>query len=229
MWGERRSERTRAGVSLDASPEPPQQVAAPRRDYTAATRRWVTTIIVVCVLAAAAHWSWRQPFMARVRIGFELARMPPASTLAVPVEGVAARRIADTFGAPRGRDRQHQGVDIFATRGTPVLSATRGIVASIRDSGLGGRQVWVMGPGRERYYYAHLDGWQDGLAAGDVVMPGDRLGSVGDTGNARGTPPHLHFGVYGSNGARDPLPLLRAGAIATTAAGDDAPGRRAAR
>lgn len=182
------------------------------RDYAPLARRWIATIAILGLLAASAHWAWRQPFAARLRTGWELSRMPPATALPVPVEDVAARRIADTFGAPRGRDRRHAGVDIFAARGTPVRSATRGIVAAVRESGLGGRQVWVLGPGRERYYYAHLDDWTPGLKAGDVVFPGDALGVVGDTGNARGTPPHLHFGIYGDGGARDPLPLLRAGA-----------------
>lgn len=100
-----------------------------------------------------------------------------------------------------------------------VRSTTRGVVVSVREGGLGGRQVWVLGPARQRHYYAHLDRWADGLAVGDVVWPGDALGGVGDSGNARGTPTHLHYGVYGDGGAIDPLPLLRAGASAT--AGDD--------
>ena len=136
--------------------------------------------------------------------------MSPSTALPVPVRGVRASRIAATFGAPRGRDRTHAGVDIFAPRGTPVLSATRGIVLSVREGGLGGRQVWVMGPGRERHYYAHLDDWQKGLETGDLVAAGDPLGTVGTTGNARGTPPHLHYGLYGKKGALDPLPLLEA-------------------
>ena len=93
-----------------------------------------------------------------------------------------------------------------------MLSATRGVVVAVRDTGLGGRQVWVLGPARQRHYYAHLDDWQEGLAVGDVVFAGDVLGVVGDTGNARGTPTHLHYGIYGKDGAYDPLPLLRAGA-----------------
>lgn len=183
-----------------------------KRDYAPAARRWVSTIIVVLVLAGLASWAWRQPFAFRLRTGWELSRMPAASALPVPVDGIEARGIADTFGAPRGRDRQHAGVDIFAARGTPVRSATLGIVVSVRDAGLGGRQVWVMGPGRERYYYAHLEDWFPGLGSGDVVRAGDEIGSVGDSGNASGTPPHLHFGIYGQDGARNPLPLLRAGA-----------------
>lgn len=148
--------------------------------------------------------------MAKPRALWELSRMPPPTALPVPVQGIRASRIADTFGAPRGHDRAHAGVDIFAARGTPVLSATRGIVVSVREGGLGGRQVWVLGPGRERHYYAHLDDWRKGLETGDPVAPGDPLGTVGTTGNARGTPPHLHYGVYGKDGAYDPLPLLKA-------------------
>lgn len=182
-----------------------------RRDYAPAARRWTSTIVVVALLAALASWAWHQPFAFRLRTSWELSRMAPADSLPVPVDGVGARDVADTFGAPRGSDRSHAGVDIFAARGTPVRSATRGIVASVRDAGLGGRQVWIVGPGRERYYYAHLEDWAPGLRAGDVVFSGDALGEVGDSGNARGTPPHLHFGIYGNDGARDPLPLLRAG------------------
>jgi murein DD-endopeptidase MepM/ murein hydrolase activator NlpD len=67
-----------------------------------------------------------------------------------------------------------------------------------------------MGPGRQRHYYAHRDDWWPGLANGDLVEAGTPLGRVGTTGNARGTPPHLHYGIYGSAGAVDPLPLLQA-------------------
>ncbi|MGI8560705.1 MAG: M23 family metallopeptidase [Luteimonas sp.] len=193
---------------MDEHAAPP----APPRDYAPALRQLLGTLFVLAALAATAYWSWHQPFMARPRALWELARMPPPEAIAMPVEGVDAARVADTFGAARGRDRSHAGVDIFASRRTPVLSATRGVVVSIRESGLGGKQVWVLGPARERHYYAHLDGWADELAVGDVVLPGDPLGIVGDSGNARGTPPHLHYGIYGANGAYDPLPLLREGA-----------------
>ena len=90
-------------------------------------------------------------------------------------------------------------------------SVTRGVVVAIRDRGLGGRQVWVWGPASERHYYAHLDAWAPALAEGDVIEAGAPLGTVGNTGNARTTPPHLHYGIYGRDGARDPLPLMRTG------------------
>ncbi|MCE7031825.1 M23 family metallopeptidase [Lysobacter sp. GX 14042] len=170
------------------------------------------TALVLGALAGAGWWAWQQPFMERPRTLWELSRAGPAQALPVPVMGVSPGAIADTWGAGRSGGRRHEGVDIFAARGTPVVSSTRGIVSAIRETGLGGRQVWVLGPGLERYYYAHLDDWADGLQEGDVVRPGQALGVVGDTGNARGTPTHLHYGIYGADGALDPLPRLRAGA-----------------
>ena len=180
---------------------------------TAAPARALLWLAVLAGVALAGRWAWHSPWMALPRTYWELSRMAPPTALAVPVEGVRAARIAGTFGAPRGRDRTHQGVDIFAPRGTAVRSTTRGIVASVREGGLGGRQVWVLGPGGERHYYAHLDDWAPGLERSSIVQPGDALGVVGDSGNARGTPPHLHYGIYGKQGAYDPLPLLRTGAM----------------
>ncbi len=172
-------------------------------------RRWLLRGLFLAIAIVAALALWNSPWAAAPKMLWTLARMPAATALPVPVQGVRPRQIADTFGAPRGRDRTHAGIDIFAKRGTPVRSATPGVVADVSERGLGGRQVWVIGPGRERYYYAHLESWADGLARGQVVRPGDLLGHVGDSGNAKGTPPHLHWGIYGSQGARDPLPLLR--------------------
>ncbi|MBA0434939.1 M23 family metallopeptidase [Stenotrophomonas maltophilia] len=172
-------------------------------------RHWLLRGLFLAIAIVAALALWNSPWAAAPKMLWTLARMPAATALPVPVQGVRPRQIADTFGAPRGRDRTHAGIDIFAKRGTPVRSATPGVVADVSERGLGGRQVWVIGPGRERYYYAHLESWADGLARGQVVRPGDLLGHVGDSGNAKGTPPHLHWGIYGSQGARDPLPLLR--------------------
>lgn len=166
-------------------------------------------LVALALLAVAGRFLWLSPWMELPRTYAELSRMPPPVDLPVPVDGVAVARIADTFGAPRGRDRTHQGVDIFAPRGTSIRSSTRGIVSAVRDGGLGGRQVWVLGPAGERHYYAHMQDWAPGLQANQVVHAGSLLGYVGDTGNAKGTPPHLHYGIYGSNGAYDPLPLMR--------------------
>jgi murein DD-endopeptidase MepM/ murein hydrolase activator NlpD len=128
--------------------------------------------------------------------------------LAVPVEGVRVKQIGDTWHAPRSGGRRHEGQDIFAARGTPVRSATEGYVVRVGEDALGGNVVFVAGAGGRSYYYAHLDSYAPGLAAGDYVTPGTVLGYVGTTGNAAGTAPHLHFGVYAPGGAVNPLPLL---------------------
>ncbi|WP_430980769.1 M23 family metallopeptidase [Stenotrophomonas terrae] len=168
-------------------------------------------LLLLVVLSLAGNWLWQQPFSVVARESWKLSRLPAPTAIAVPVQGIKPRQIADTFGAPRGRDRKHHGVDIFAKRGTPVLAATDGVAAAVRDSGLGGRQVWVIGPAGQRHYYAHLQDWVPGLAYGRIVQAGDVLGFVGDSGNARGTPPHLHYGIYAGDGPFDPLPLMHAG------------------
>ena len=132
----------------------------------------------------------------------------PDRRLSMPVQNVSKKEIANTWQAPRGADRRHQGQDIFAPRGTPVLSATEGYVMNIGENPLGGQTISVVGAGGRSYYYAHLDSYASRLAEGDHVTRETVLGYVGTTGNAQGTPPHLHFGVYATSGALDPLPLL---------------------
>lgn len=171
--------------------------------------RFTRRLIILAALAALAVWAWpRLPESARAP--WHMARLSwqdaPLS-LPVPVEGVAPRRLADTWGAARSGGRTHQGIDIFAKRGTPVLSATEGVVTRIGENTLGGQVVWVMGPGRQMHYYAHLDGYAD-IRRGQLVAPGEVLGFVGNTGNAKGTPPHLHYGIYAGGGALNPYPLL---------------------
>jgi murein DD-endopeptidase MepM/ murein hydrolase activator NlpD len=112
----------------------------------------------------------------------------------------------DTFGAARSGGRGHQGVDMMAARGTPILATVTGIV-SHSTSGLGGNQIWLAGTDGNSYFYAHLQGY---VGAEGLVSAGDVIGKVGDTGNARGTP-HLHFEIHPGGGkAIDPYPTVRA-------------------
>jgi murein DD-endopeptidase MepM/ murein hydrolase activator NlpD len=131
------------------------------------------------------------------------------ASLGFPVAGFDSRAVASSFGAPRdGGARDHHGIDIFAPRGTPVLAAADGWVSAVRTTPRGGRVVWVWSAGRS-LYYAHLD--EQVVSPGQRVRAGDRLGSVGNTGNAQGTPPHLHFGIYArGEGPVDPLPFVHA-------------------
>jgi peptidoglycan LD-endopeptidase LytH len=132
--------------------------------------------------------------------------------VALPVEGLASRDLKSQWHAPRSGGRRHKGIDLFAPKGTRVLSATNGVVWKVGSDALGGRVVTVLGEGPALYYYAHLDDWAEGLKPGLEVRAGTALGTVGNTGNARTTPPHLHFGVYRLHlmGARaiDPAPML---------------------
>lgn len=127
--------------------------------------------------------------------------------LAFPVEGHGMSDIWSPFGAPReGGRRSHHGVDIFAPRGTPVLAAADGIVTRANETPVGGNVVWMTDPRRNlRIYYAHMD--RSVVERRQRVEAGDVIGYVGNTGNARTTPPHLHFGVY-ARGPTDPHPFL---------------------
>ncbi len=130
-------------------------------------------------------------------------------SLAFPVAGKANRDVQSFWGASRdGGGRSHEGVDIFASRGTPVVAVADGFVARTGNQGLGGKQVWLRDPALgNSYYYAHLDSVM--ATDGKPVKTGDTLGRVGNTGNAAGGPAHLHFGIYTSGGATDPYPYLR--------------------
>ncbi len=137
-------------------------------------------------------------------------RMP--SSLPIPVDRVQARELKDTWGASRSSGRLHEGIDILAPRGTKVRSATPGLIADLRNNNLGGKVVWILGPGGAWHYYAHLDGHKRGLKVGDYVKKGDVIGYVGNTGNARHTAPHLHYGLYlngKGRGVVNPYPYLR--------------------
>lgn len=132
----------------------------------------------------------------------------PETKISVPIHKIKKNQIADTFGSPRGNDRQHQGQDIFAPRNTPVYSATKGFVWRIGENRLGGNTLSVVGAGGRIYYYAHLEKYADKLQVGDEVSTDTILGYVGTTGNAKRTPPHLHFSVYTASGAVNPLSLF---------------------
>ena len=130
-------------------------------------------------------------------------------SLSFPVQGKDSRAIQSLWGVDRdGGARKHEGVDIFAKKGTPVIAAAAGTVVRVNETNLGGKVVWVSDLGsRHSLYYAHLD--KQLVQPGQQVQIGDTLGLVGNTGNARSTPAHLHFGIYGfGRGAVDPYPFL---------------------
>jgi murein DD-endopeptidase MepM/ murein hydrolase activator NlpD len=120
----------------------------------------------------------------------------------------------DSFGAPRMMATEyqhaHQGTDILAPEGTPLLACERGIVTKMGSDVLGGTKLWVKGQSGTYYYYAHLSAFAPDMSEGTVVSPGDVVGFVGTTGNARGGPAHLHFEIHPDGGpAVNPYPLLK--------------------
>lgn len=117
----------------------------------------------------------------------------------------------DTFGAPRAGHRKHEGTDIFAARGTPLYAVVDGVIERKGTDGLGGNKLWLRSPGDGwTYYYAHLSGFPSGIGNGTRVKKGQVIGYVGNTGNARTTPPHVHFEAHPpSSGATNPYPILK--------------------
>lgn len=142
----------------------------------------------------------------------KLKMMRLDSRLPVPVKGISRNQLRDTWGSARSHGRSHDVNAFMAERGTKVYSATEGLVADLRNNNLGGKVIWILGPSGSWHYYAHLDGHKRGLNVGDYVHKGDLIGYVGNTGNARATAPHLHYGIYlngKGRGAVNPYSYLR--------------------
>lgn len=118
-----------------------------------------------------------------------------ADHLVIPVAGVRAAELNDSYGAPRSGGRSHQGIDIHAPEGTPVLAAAAGVIVGRDSSALGGLSLYQRDlDQRTIYFYGHLQRYRAGMKDGDLVRAGDVVAYVGQTGNA-GTP-HLHFSAY---------------------------------
>ena len=139
--------------------------------------------------------------------------LPPATLAQIlapfPVAGAAS--YSDDWGAPRltPRPHAHEGVDVFAAKGTPVIAAADGTVTRQSSSGAGGLSVKLAGKDGTSYYYAHLERIASAIKQGARVTKGQVLGFVGTTGNAEGGPPHLHFEIHPDGGAAvPPVPYL---------------------
>lgn len=122
--------------------------------------------------------------------------------------GVSVGDVADTWGEARAGGRVHDGTDILVPRGELVVSPTEAVVTKIGFDNRGGNFVVTANPGGEQFYFAHLDSAAENLSIGDMLGPGDLIGYVGNTGNARGKLPHLHLGIYYKGVAQNPFPRL---------------------
>lgn len=164
------------------------------------------TIVVTATLTSAA-WivvgstnvdRTEEPRPAPTRAPQPAAPAPAAAAgaLLVPVAGISASQLSDTFDDTRGEERRHEALDIAAPAGTPVVAAAEGKIAKLFRSDDGGNTVYVRSAdGRTLYYYAHLQAYASGLEEGERVERGQRLGTVGSSGNADPAAPHLHFAI----------------------------------
>lgn len=130
-------------------------------------------------------------------------------SLAFPVPGNSGKKVGSFWGDQRdGGSRKHEGIDIFDAFRTPLIAVEDGMVTRVGENGRGGKVIWLSPAGKDyNLYYAHLD---EQLVTGmQRVQKGDTIGLMGNTGNARNTPSHLHFGIYTRKGAVDPLPFIQ--------------------
>lgn len=144
-----------------------------------------TAAVLLAVVAAAAH----------ATVDADVVDLR-GRLLTLPVQGVDAKQLLDTFDQGRA-GRKHEALDIMAARGTPVIAVEDGRVAKLFNSKPGGLTIYQFDPGtRYAYYYAHLDRYADGLREGATVRRGQVIGYVGSTGNASPAAPHLHFAIF---------------------------------
>ena len=138
--------------------------------------------------------------------------------LLIPVQGVSAASLVDTYEQSRGQGRRHDAIDIMAPRGMPVVAVADGVVMKLFNSVRGGITLYHLAPDRRTiYYYAHLDRYAPGVAEGQALRRGQVLGYVGNTGDAGPGNYHLHFEVsttadprrYWGGAPQNPYPLLR--------------------
>jgi murein DD-endopeptidase MepM/ murein hydrolase activator NlpD len=142
----------------------------------------------------------------------------PTLSLVIPVDGVTAAQLSDTFTDARGESRVHDAIDIMAPTGTPVRAVADGRIVKLFNSKAGGLTIYQFDATEGvSFYYAHLDRYADGVAEGQPVKQGDLIGYVGFTGNANPAGPHLHFAVtvlgadkkWWQGTAINPYPYLR--------------------
>ena len=121
----------------------------------------------------------------------------PRDTLLIPVQGISAARLSDTFTQARADGRVHEAIDILSPTGTPVLAVADGRIVKLFNSKPGGLTLYQFDPSETyAYYYAHLDRYAPGIVEGQQVKRGDLIAYVGSTGNANPAAPHLHFAVF---------------------------------
>ena len=194
------------------------QTAPPATDTTSTT---TTTQIPTTVDPTAGDSPSLRVRKAKKKLGphplFHVHPKLTADRYVFPVFG--GTDYVDTFGAARGdvSGDFHHGDDIFGSLGQPLVACTDGIVFSVGWNKIGGNRLWILDSQGNQFYYAHLSAFSTSAVNGAHVKAGQVIGFMGNTGDARGTPYHLHFEVHpvsllylGYDGAVDPTPYLKA-------------------
>lgn len=186
------------------------------------------TVVVTATTLTSAGWivfggslvgDAHAPAKPAARAPVAVAEPVADIALQVPVQGVGAAELRDSFADRRDAgSRPHEAIDIPAPAGTPVLAAAAGTVEKLFLSKAGGLTIYVRSPDRRLIaYYAHLEAYAPGLAAGQQVARGQQIGTVGSSGNADSAVPHLHFAIMQADPAAgwwqrgkpiNPYPLL---------------------
>ncbi|CEE35760.1 M23 family metallopeptidase [Xanthomonas citri pv. citri] len=193
-WLERTAPEAKVEPSSSAAP-----VATDRSSASAAP------MAAPAATAAAAPMAASAPLADAAPAGMPVATTPaqspaaeaPGSGLLIPVQGISASQLQDTFTDARSEGRVHDAIDILAPTGTPVVAVADGTVEKLFTSDRGGLTVYQFEPsGKYCYYYAHLERYADGLAEKQSIKRGQVIGYVGSTGNANPAAPHLHFEIH---------------------------------
>lgn len=160
--------------------------------------------------AGAGQSATLPPVVAIPQVGPKPAVAAGSARYVFPVFGSGATFTSD-YAAPRAGTGWHQGNDIFAPIGVPVLAVADGVLSKVGVNALGGNRLWLTDDLGNAYYYAHLSGYASHVSDGVRVRGGEIIGFVGNTGQAITTPPHLHFEIHPGDGASiDPYPYLLA-------------------
>ncbi|WP_372171015.1 M23 family metallopeptidase [Xanthomonas axonopodis] len=193
-WLERTAPEAKVEPSSSAAP-----VATDRSSASAAPMAAPAAAATAAPMAASAPLS--DPAPAGMPAATTPAQPPaaaaPGSDLLIPVEGIGASQLQDTFTDARSEGRVHDAIDILAPTGTPVVAVADGTVEKLFTSERGGLTIYQFEPGGKYcYYYAHLERYADGLAEKQSIKRGQVIGYVGSTGNANPAAPHLHFEIH---------------------------------
>ncbi len=131
---------------------------------------------------------------------FSFAEEIEKSEIPIPLlHSIEVDELSDTWDEARSHGRTHEGIDIVVPRWSFVASPVDGKINRIETSGFGGLHIWMLTEDDERFYFAHLEAVSPFIKVGQNISKGEIIGFVGNSGNALGTDPHLHFGIYSND------------------------------